>query len=292
MGQTEQDRVALFLEFQQAEIDGAALYGNIARDLKDLGNRNIMNEIAQDEIKHALIFETYTQTKLKPNVLKVGFYIFLSKIFGYTFSIKHFERGEGSTNRRYKSSPWKIPELDKMMEDEERHEDLMIAMLNEERVRYTGSIVLGLNDALVELTGSLAGYTLAMRNTHLIAMAGLITGISATLSMAASGFMSARADGRADALKSSIYTGFAYLITVLLLIFPYLVLGKDSYMTALFFTMSTAIAIIAIFNGYVSVVLDRSFKRGFLEMSGLSLGVAAISFVIGIVVKQVLGIDI
>ena len=292
MNQTQQDRVALFLEFQQAEIDGAALYGNIARDLKDLENRNIMNEIAQDEIKHSLIFQNYTQTELKPNVLKVGFYIFLSKIFGYTFSIKHFERGEGSTNLHYKNSPWKIPELDKMMEDEIRHEEPLIAMLNEERVRYTGSIVLGLNDALVELTGSLAGYTLAMRNTHLIAMAGLITGISATLSMAASGFMSARADGRADALKSSIYTGFAYLITVLLLIFPYLVLGKDSYMAALFFTMSIAIGIIAIFNGYVSVVLDRSFKRGFLEMSGLSLGVASISFVIGIIVKRVLGIDL
>ena len=82
MNQTQQDRVALFLEFQQAEIDGAALYGNIARDLKDLENRNIMNEIAQDEIKHSLIFQNYTQTELKPNVLKVGFYIFLSKIFG------------------------------------------------------------------------------------------------------------------------------------------------------------------------------------------------------------------
>ena len=47
-------------------------------------------------------------------------------------------------------------------------------------------MVLGLNDALVELTGTIAGLTFVLTNTTLIAMAGIITGIAATLSMAAS----------------------------------------------------------------------------------------------------------
>ena len=44
-------------------------------------------------------------------------------------------------------------------------------------------MVLGMNDAMVEMTGTLAGLTLAMQNTRLIALSGLITGIAATLSM-------------------------------------------------------------------------------------------------------------
>lgn len=292
MDDNERQRQALFLRFQQAEIDGAALYATLAETARDGKNSEILAKIAQDELRHAAVFESYTKTTLKPDRMKVGFYTFLNKVFGFTFSIKIFERDEDAAGRHYSASPWKIPELSKIMEDEEHHEDLLIAMLDEERVRYTGSIVLGMNDALVELTGSLAGYTLAMQNTHLISMAGLITGLSATMSMAASGYLSARADGRKDALKSSVYTGFAYLLTVFLLILPYLFAGENSYMQALAITLCTAIGIIAVFNGYSAVVLDRSFKKGFLEMSALSLGVAAISFVVGLVVKQFLGIDL
>ena len=46
-------------------------------------------------------------------------------------------------------------------------------MLDEERLRYIGSVVLGLNDALIELTGALAGLTLALQNTQLNLLLGL-----------------------------------------------------------------------------------------------------------------------
>ena len=55
----------------------------------------------------------------------------------------------------------------KIAEDEERHEQKLLAILDEERLQYVGSMVLGLNDALVELTGTLAGLTLALQNTKL-----------------------------------------------------------------------------------------------------------------------------
>ena len=49
-----------------------------------------------------------------------------------------------------------------------------------------GSVVLGLNDELVEFTGALAGFTLALSDHRLIALTGSITGIAAALSMASS----------------------------------------------------------------------------------------------------------
>jgi VIT1/CCC1 family predicted Fe2+/Mn2+ transporter len=152
-------------------------------------------------------------------------------------------------------------------------------------------MVLGMNDALVELTGALAGYTLAMQNTKDIAMAGLITGISATLSMSASGYLSSREDGGPSAAKSSLYTGVAYLLTVALLILPYLLAPEGAYFWALGATLLIAVAIIAGFNYYISVAKDRPFRRNFLEMAGISLGVAVVSFIVGLLVKNVLGIE-
>jgi hypothetical protein len=106
-----------------------------------------------------------------------------------------------------------------VLADEEKHEEELMGMLDEESLRYAGSVVLGLNDALVELTGALAGLTFAFRDSRTIALAGLITGISASFSMAASDYLSTKADedGK-NPLRSAIYTGLAYIVTVFILI--------------------------------------------------------------------------
>jgi len=149
-----------------------------------------------------------------------------------------------------------------------------------------------MNDALVELTGSLAGFTFAMQNTRLIALSGLIMGISATFSMASSEFLAAKSEGRTDALKSCSYTGVAYLITVALLIAPYLLFGNDAYMYALFSMIGVVILIIAGFTYYISVAKGEKFKPRFLEMSLISIGVAVVSFVVGILAKKFLGVEL
>ncbi len=120
-----------------------------------------------------------------------------------------------------------IPAAKQVMDDEDAHEQQILALLDEEHLRYTGSMVLGLNDALVELTGALAGFTLALQDTRLIALTGSITGIAAALSMAASEYLSTKAEGMGkDPLKAALYTGIAYILTVLLLIAPYLLFAN------------------------------------------------------------------
>jgi len=74
-----------------------------------------------------------------------------------------------------------IPEYAGIVANEEKHELELIALIDEERLKYIGSVVLGLNDALIEFTGTLAGLTFALRNTQIIAVAGLIMGIAASL---------------------------------------------------------------------------------------------------------------
>ena len=283
---------AFFQKLQQNELDGSVLYKKIAAMTKNEADRKTLLAISADELRHARIFQKYSGVTLKPRRLRIFLRLLAARVFGYTFVIKLLEAGEGAGIKIYAQEIDRIPELKKILEEEELHEEKLLGMLDEERLLYVGDMVLGMNDALVELTGALAGYTLAMRNTHIIAMAGLITGVSATLSMAASGYLAPREDGQKNAAKSATFTGFAYLFTVALLILPYLILPAGSYLWALGITLAVAIAIIAMYNYYISVAKGRRFLKNFTVMAGISLGVAVISFTVGILVKNVLGIEL
>ena len=175
--------------------------------------------------------------------------------------------------------------------DEKEHEEALVNMLDEERLKYAGSVVLGLNDALVELTGALAGLTLALQNTRLIALTGSITGVAAALSMAASEYLSTKSEATGkSAMKAAVYTGIAYICTVLILIFPYLAFAN--YYVCLALTLGGAVMIIAAFNYYISIARDEPFQRRFIEMAALSFAVAAFSFGIGYVLRSVMGVEV
>ena len=277
-------------EAQNNEITEYYIYKKLSKKTKDQHNSEILRTIAEDEKKHHDLFAGYTGKKGSARKFKVFFFYWVSRLFGITFGIKLMENGEEKAQINYSDFKEDIPEIDKIIEDEDRHEKELIEMIKEERLEYAGSVVLGLNDALVELTGTLAGLTFALQNTRLIALAGLITGIAASFSMAASEYLSTKTEGGDNALKSSVYTGIAYIITVFILITPFLIL--ESYMTALFLTLAAAVIIIFVFNYYISVAKDYNFKTRFLEMALISLGVAAISFGIGYMVRLCLGVDI
>ena len=106
--------------------------------------------------RHVNIFRKYTGEDLKVNKYKVFFYVFISRIFGLTFGIKLQEKAEEEAQKNYKNMLKVIPEMKDIIADEEKHEAELISMIYEEKLSYMSSVVLGLNDALVELTGALA----------------------------------------------------------------------------------------------------------------------------------------
>ena len=278
--------------FQQNEATEAEVYRRIAQRTKDAGNRDTLLRIADEEAKHAAIWQRYTGEEMRPQAGKVRRYALIALVFGFTFAVKLMEKGEAKAQISYEELAREAPEALDIRADEEAHEQALLAMLDEERLSYVGSMVLGMNDAMVEMTGTLAGLTLAMQNTRLIALSGLITGIAATLSMASSEYLSSKSEGREDAFKSATYTGIAYLVTVALLILPYLLFDEAHYLWAMATMIAIVLLILVVFNYYISVAQDLPFKKRFGQMAGISLGVAALSFVIGILVKQFLGVDI
>lgn len=280
------------LDFQKSELTEYYIYSKLAKTIKNKQNSSVLQNIANDELKHNKILAKITETELKPDKWKIFKFYWISKVLGLTFGIKVMERGENQAQINYKVLIKTVPQIKKIINDENIHEKKLINMIEEEKLNYIGSIVLGLNDALVELTGALAGLTFALQNTRLIALTGLITGIAASFSMAASEYLSIKSEGDKgqNALKSSIYTGIAYIFTVFLLIFPYLLLKQ--YFICLGLTLIIALLIILFFNLYLSVAKDYSFKKRFFEMAFLSLGIAALSFGIGIIIRKVLGVEI
>jgi VIT1/CCC1 family predicted Fe2+/Mn2+ transporter len=280
------------LQFQRDELTSSILYEYIAERQKDEGNRTALLEIAKAERSHYTTWKGYTGQELRPNMFKILFYKIMHMLLGDTFTIKLFEIGETFGAQELREVEEEIPEARTIMKEEEEHEDRLMEMVDEERLHYIGSMVLGLNDALVELTGTIAGLTFALMNTRLVALSGIITGVSATLSMAASNYLAERADGNAKALKSSFYTGMAYLVTVALMVLPYLLLPNSLYLAAFGILLAVVVLIIAAFNYYVSVVQSIPFWPRFAEMGTISLSVAAISFVIGLLAKHLLGIEI
>ncbi|MDY7041584.1 MAG: VIT1/CCC1 transporter family protein [Chloroflexota bacterium] len=281
--------VKIIQNFQKNEITEYIVYQRLAQRV---GGKNgeILERISKDERRHYGEWKQYTQLEVRPNRLLVLFYLVVARVLGLTFAVKLMERNEEEAERLYAEVAKEIPEAEAILEDEREHEKLLVDMIDEERLAYIGSMVLGLNDALVELTGALAGLTFALQNTRLVGLAGFITGISASFSMAASEYLSTKseADGK-DPLKASIYTGIAYVLTVFLLIIPYFVFS--SYYLALSLAVLDALLVILVFTFFVSVVKEVPFRKTWGEMVSISLGVALISFVVGWAARVVLKVE-
>jgi VIT1/CCC1 family predicted Fe2+/Mn2+ transporter len=283
--------ITMLLKIQKNEITEHHIYSRLAGSIKGEKNVKVLKKIAADEKTHYEFWKNYTSADVKPGRWRIFKFYWTSRIFGLTFGLKLMERGEAAAKINYEALSEYIRDAKKIAHEEDVHENQLLSLIEEEKLEYAGSIVLGLNDALVELTGALAGLTFALQNTKLIALAGLITGIAASFSMAASEYLSQRTDADAESpLKSAVYTGIAYIITVILLIMPYLLFTH--FMICLAMTLLIALFIIFFFNYYISVAKDLDFKARFLEMAFISLGVSAITFLIGVLIRQFLGIEV
>lgn len=289
MEELDKKTLDIILTSQKNEITEHIIYSKLSQSIKDKQNKEVLKQISDDEKRHYGFWKKYTNKDVKPDKLKIWWYYLISRIFGITFGIKLMERGEEDAQVIYEKISEHVPSAKQIVYDEDMHEQKLVNMINEDRLKYISSIVLGLNDALVELTGALAGFTLALQNTNLIGVTGLITGIAASLSMGASEYLSTKSEEtEKNPAKAALYTSVAYVLTVFLLIFPYLILTNVYLCLGL--ALMDAIVIILIFTFYVSVAKELEFKKRFLEMALISLGIAALSFVIGYLVNTIFNV--
>ena len=284
----------LLIQFQRNEITEHLFYDILSKRGKGK-NRGVLEKISSDELKHYNIIKNFTNLEIKENKFFIYKNLILTYIFGLTFGIKLMENGESKAQKSYENLINNLDENEKeifknILLDENKHENELLSLIDEEKVNFIGSIVLGINDALIELTGALAGLTFTLKNSSLIFVVGFITGFAATLSMASSEYLSKKAEKDKNAGKASLYTGITYIVTVILLMFPYLIF--KNYTVAFIITLIMAIIVILITSYFVSTVKELSFKNRFIEMAFLSLGIAFVSYIFGYLLRVLFNVEV
>jgi len=250
-----------------------------------------LKRISSDELRHHNMCNEYTCQDVKPIKPKIWLYYFVSRIFGMTFGLKLMGQREEKAHLTYQQLAKSMPDIGSIAQDEDRHGRQLIDLIDDELLKYTSDVVRGLNVALVELTGALAGLTLAVQNINLVVTTGLIIGIIMSLSVAGTEYIATKSGSAIKKpLKSVIYAGLANIFTALFLLFPYFLFTNIYF--SLGFMMLNALIVISIFAFYISVTRDLSVKKMFLEMAGISLGVAALAFGIGLLARIFLNIHV
>ena len=281
------------LKQQKNEITEYHIYLRLSELAKDEHNAKILKKIANQELKHYNFWKSITKKEIKPDKFRISLYVFLARFIDLSFALRFMEKGEIRAKKFYAIIKHKYPQVEKIQKDEEEHEFKLIGILNDERLTYSSSIVLGLNDALVELTGTLAGLTFALGNSMIVGITGLIMGVAASLSMAASEYLSNEEEENKEeksSIKSALYTWTAYIISVVILVSPYFIFDNIMHAFAVMLTMT--ILIIFTYTFYISVAKGLNFKKKFSQMALISLSVALISFIIGRLVSIYFGIEV
>ncbi len=282
------------LEAQQNEITEYHIYHKLAAKIKCPENAKVLEQISQDELRHYNIWKEHSGQEVKPKRFKIWFFYILARTFGLNFSIKLMERGEEAAQVNYDDLAEHIPVATQISQEEDAHEASLLEMINEERFHYVGAIIRGLNEAVVEMTAIIAGLSLVLIETRFIALAGVITGFAMSLSLGATEYLATKAEGlegsRLKPVIAGLYTGFATLLTVALLISPYFII-EQTY-TALGVMLAIALVIIFFFNYYIAVARNISFCGRFGEMCLIAITIASFTFLISWLATNVWGIKL
>jgi vacuolar iron transporter family protein len=288
--------VKLAAESAQDEYADRSVYLGLSRREKNPAFKKALQEIGNGEQSHYEFWKTYApDAKVSAKRLRMYVIVMLRLILGLTFTLKLLEGHEGKLHERYKKLAEYIPSADmarfqSMMDSEERQEDLLIGQIKEDRVKYMSFIVLGLADAVVEISGIHAGSLGIYGETKLAGLAGIIAGMAASIAMASAAYAQAKQGFEGSAKWSAIYTGVSYMITAVLLATPYFLTGNMA--GALGVSLVIGVILVAAMTFYDTVISARPFKRQFVEIAGIILAASLALFLVGTLVGQYLGIRI
>jgi vacuolar iron transporter family protein len=287
-------------EQAREELFAHRIYSALASRMSG-SNSERLEQLAAQEKTHLdfwLGVTGQTADDIKTSGAKHSLLLLASRVLGPAFTIKWLERGEDKAIESYTQllsddalNPEQRTTVERMLREEREHEAFLQTAVEDDRRLYLGAAVLGLNDALVELTGGLTGLVSSISNPRLIGFAALVIGIAASMSMAASNFLSVEIGEESELRpgRAAAYTGIAYIIVVIALVLPFFLVRERH--TALVMSWGAGVVVIAAFSFYSSVMQGASFLRRFVVMLLLGIGVAVASYIIGRVLGAMIGIE-
>ena len=181
------------------------LYSKLERIERNKQLKRKLKELKELDLKHIRVWtDIYNELNIpvKENVNKIELFLFvlLRRLFGSGLTLSVINSLE---NR-------KVSDLSKIFDvipDKQREKvvNYLVEELYQERIlkkeswesgvlSHIRDVVFGMNDGLVEVLAAVAGFTGAIHNNLLIALAGTIVGLSGTISMAVGAYLSSKSE--------------------------------------------------------------------------------------------------
>ena len=268
------------------EFSDCTLYDRLSKTVNsDSPFREVLLDLSATEHKHFEFWRKYVPGE-EPKLARLKLYwvLFLRKFFGLTFATRYLDRHEGKVVQEYEGLARLIPEADRpayddMVADEKEHEKAFAKKVESSAIRYIAFVVLGLADALVEISGIHAGWLGLFEKTEIAGLAGVVAGGAASLAMASAAFAQAKQGFSGSARLSAVYTGVSYFVTAIILATPYFL--TSSMILALATSLTLAVAILAVTTWYSTVIQQKLFPRDFVEILAILFGTVILVFLLG-----------
>ncbi|MGD0318743.1 MAG: hypothetical protein ABSB56_03490 [Nitrososphaerales archaeon] len=277
------------------EFTDAKLYERLSKTVSSASPfAGVLMQLSATEHRHCEFWKKYApEEEPKMDRLKLYWILLLRRVLGLTFASRFLDRHESSVVKEYRALAGLIPEADKaafeeMVADEQEHEKEFAQKIESSAIRYISFVVLGLADALVEITGIHAGSLGIYNLTEYAGLAGVTAGAAASLAMASAAFAQAKQGFQGSAKLSAVYTGISYFITAIILAAPYFLTPSMIY--ALGTSLFLAVVILALISYYSTVISGKPFLRDFLEMLLIMFGVTVALYLFGHFIRVSTGI--
>jgi vacuolar iron transporter family protein len=311
-------RVEIEKRFLKGEILDNAVYLALARGEKDRELRSLLLRLADEEKGHIAIWRSLLgrdgEGVRGPAFLKLRVlsHVLVKRVLGIAFTTKLLERNEtgaiasyGDILRKGALGPGGRAYLNKVIGEEEGHESSLAAELAKHKgdLDYTESTILGLNDGLVEILAVIAGLAAVATGGFIVAVIGMIAGISGTLSMAGGVYLSSKSenlvkagrgekkdDKKVQPIKAAYHCGIYYFLGALIAVLPFLFGLSGAAGIAISIILVCATLVFA--SAIVAITSGTSVKGRAFEMLAISLGAAFVTILFGTFARVYFGVSI
>ena len=269
--------------------------------------RKLLLELSSEEEKHA---RSWMEVSGKIEKLSGGnggiradFLLLIRRIFGLELAIKIMEYREGLLKKRLVERGVHRKSVQAILKDEAKLEEKLESKILSYSPVLSNirDVVFGMNDGLVEILAAVAGIGAALQQPLLIIVAGLIVAISGTLSMAGGAYLSTEYGNVINEKKdevykntspkmSAAYVGFSYILGAIFPLLPF-IFGATGYVAIGLSILVTAI-VLTIVSSIISVVSDTPVLERIAKTLLITLGISAITIMLGIYTRTYLHLSI
>lgn len=120
----------VLLKSQQGELDAVLMYKALAKKVKAFEDKEVFNRLAAEEGHHAAVFKRLTHHVLKPRKIMAVMMPLLYTVLGRKRLYRMIAKGEYAAAEKYQSVLERFPEVESVKNDENRHGDMVTALLN------------------------------------------------------------------------------------------------------------------------------------------------------------------